>query len=87
MGNCQAVAKLIGFVQTQPDLEDEDEQEMQEALRGLREKLGVRALEKYLEQGKTMTLEQVLELVFESADSSLARPTKTSRPETPSLNS
>lgn len=67
LGNDLAAAKLLGFVQTQTNLSNEDQQEAEEALEGLRGKLGVRALEKYLEQGKTMKLEQVVSSINETA--------------------
>ncbi len=68
--NYEAAAKVVGFVQTQANLDDEDRREMEEALEGLRAKVATRILEAYFEHGKKKTLEQALELVLEGADSS-----------------
>jgi predicted ATPase len=68
LGNDQEAATLLGFVQAQSNLDEEDKREAEEALEGLQGKLAARALEALLEQGKKMTLEQVLELVLHSSD-------------------
>jgi predicted ATPase len=70
LGNVREAARVLGFVRAQANLDEEDRREAEEALDGLRDKRLLRELEDYLEQGKKMTLEQVLELVLEPSGSS-----------------
>jgi predicted ATPase len=69
--NYEEAAKVVGFVQTQVNLDDEDRREMEEALEGLLGKVAIRTLEAYFDHGKKMTLEQVLEFVLQGVDSSV----------------
>jgi tetratricopeptide (TPR) repeat protein len=63
--NYQEAAKVVGFIKTQANLDDEDRREMEEALEGLLGKVASKTLEAFFEDGKKMTLEQILELILE----------------------